>query len=414
VLHERQFRLLWTGQAISAVGDKLVLIALIFAVLNLGSATDLGLVLTASLLPNLAFMLVGGVWADRLPRQKVMLVSDLVRGGAQAVAAAILLTGTAQLWQLMALAAVYGTANAFFNPAATGLVPDTVALDRLQQANALMALSRSVIGIIGPAVGGLLVVLVGSGWVFAIDAATFALSALFLARLRLPVRLRPPRDPFLHELARGWREVTARTWVWSSIVYFAIWNLAFAPFFVLGPVVAKHSFGGARDWGIVMTLIAAGYVAGNAIALRFEPHRPLRAGYLVIGLYALPLLLLSKPFPLIIVGLGALFGAAALNVANTLWTTTLQARVPRDSISRVSAYDWLGSLIFQPIGYIVAGPLAMLIGVRATLALGAVVIAGSALVMLAVPSVRTLERRTEDETDAAVVGTSPAVHQMAV
>lgn len=393
VLQERQFRLLFLGHTLSQAGTSILPIALIFAVLEFGSASALGVVSAALLVPNLCLMLFGGVWADRLPRQKVMLYSDLARGGVQAVAAFLLIAGGARLWNFALLAALYGTANAFFNPASTGVVPETASAARLQEANALMSISRTSLAVIGPAVGGALVALFGPGWVFAVDATSFFASAVFLGRIRLPARVQAARAGMRSELARGWREVRSRSWVWISISYFGIWNLAFAPYWILGPVVAKSELGGASDWAIVMTLAAAGGIAGGFVALRFKPRFPLRAAYLLIALYALPLLLLARPFTAVVIGLGAAIGAATLEISNTLWYTTLQEHVPREALSRVSAYDWLGSLIFQPVGFVLAGPLASLLGIRTTLFLAAAVLAGSALVVTAIPSVRDLRRR---------------------
>lgn len=390
-LQERDFRLLFFGQTLSHVGSSILPIALIFAVLEFGSASALGIVSAALLVPNVCLMLFGGVWADRLPRQKVMLYADLVRAASQAVAAFLLIAGGATVWNLALLAAMYGTANAFFNPASTGLVPDTVSGPRLQEANALMSLSRTSLAVLGPAIGGALVAFVGPGWVFALDAASFVVSAMFLARLKLP-RARVPRLGMRSELARGWHEVRSRSWIWISISYFGIWNLAFAPYWILGPIVAKRDLGGATDWGIVMTLAAVGGIAGGFIALRFKPRYPLRSGYLLIALYALPLLLVARPFPAVVIGAGAAIGAATLEISNTLWYTTLQEHVPRDALSRVSAYDWLGSLVFQPLGFVLAGPLAHLFGIRPTLIGAAVVLASAALVVTAVPSIRDLRR----------------------
>src|SRR5206468_8004596 len=172
-LRERRFRLLWLGQATSTLGDGLVPVALAFAVIQTldGSPTDLGIVLAAQTLPLVAFVLAGGVWADRLPRQMVMLVSDVVRGAVQATMAVLLLSGNAELWHLVVLAAIYGTAQAFFQPAATGLVPATISAERLHQANALLGLSRSLAFVVGPAVSGVVAAVTNPGIVFVVDAA---------------------------------------------------------------------------------------------------------------------------------------------------------------------------------------------------------------------------------------------------
>lgn len=393
-IEEREFRLLWIGQTASAFGDRLVPVALAFAVIGLtGSASDLGLVFAAGLVPRVGLILIGGVWADRLPRQRVMLAADLVRGLAQAAVAIALLTGGARIWQLIVLSAVYGAANAFFDPAATGLVPETVSAGRLQQANALMGLSRASVGVIGPAVAGALVATVGPGWVFAVDSATFAVSAWSLALLRLGrLVAAAEREGLISELRGGWRELKARTWIWASVLYFSVWNLAIAPLFVLGPLVAERSLGGASDWGLISASGAAGSIVGGALALRFKPRRPLVAAYLAIGTCALEPALLARPFPTVAIAASAALAFGALSFANAIWFTALQERVPREALSRVSAYDWMGSLIFQPLGFALAGPISVGLGIGPTLLLASAVLASSSVVVLVVPSVRNLRR----------------------
>src|SRR5918912_4004155 len=227
VLAERNFGLLFVGQATSAFGDRLAPIALAFAVLDLtGSASDLGFVLAAQALPMLLLVALAGVWADRLPRQLVMLSSDAIRCGSQGATAALLLLHQARIWELVLLQAVYGAAEAFFTPAMTGLIPATAGAGRLREANALMSLSRSATGVAGPAVGGLLVALLSPGIALAGDAATFAISALSLALLRLERAPRPAGGgSMLAELREGLAEVRTRTWLWVMILYFGVFNI---------------------------------------------------------------------------------------------------------------------------------------------------------------------------------------------
>lgn len=394
VLEERPFRLFWTGQALSEIGNTLVPLALAFAVLQVtGSLSDLGLVLAAALGPRVAFLLVGGVWADRLPRQLVMLGSDLVRAASQAFLAVVLLTDAARLWHLLVGAVVYGVAQAFFGPASTGLIPQTVTPGRLQQANALVSLTRSVLNVGGPAVAGILVAVAEPGWVFAVDAATFVASAAFLAILPLPRhREQEPTSRFITYLVEGWRELRARTWVWASILYFSIWNLAIAPFFVLGPFVATEELGGASHWGAILAGGGIGAIVGSTLALRLRPRRPLVTGFLVGSLTAVEPLSLIRPLPTAAIALAAAVAFAALTVCNTLWLTSLQEHVPRAAISRVSAYDWMGSLVFMPIGYVLAGPLENALGLDTTLWLAGGVLALASVAIALVPSVRGVRR----------------------
>jgi MFS family permease len=402
-LQEPRFRLLWTAQSLSSIGDSMMLVAVPFAALQIGgSATAVGLVFAANLVPRIALMLVGGVWADRLPRQHVMIAADLVRGFGQAAGAFVLLTGAAELWQLALIAAIHGSGAAFFLPASTGLVPETVSAARLQQANAMIGLSRNVFAIAGPALAGILVYAFGPGWVYAIDAVTFGLSAAFLVRLPVSAA-RGERKTFLADLVEGWREVSSRTWVWGSIVYFSVGNLTLSAFFVLGPAVAEDELNGARDWGLILAGNALGSVLGSLLALRFRPRRPLMIGYALITVAALQPLLLIRPLPAMAIAAAGLLAWVTLSFSLTLWQTTLQELIPREALSRVVSYDWLGSLVLLPLGFAVAGPLSSLIGVDTTLLLsGAVLFVSSAAIAL-VPSVRAITRRDEPETSLSEV-----------
>jgi MFS family permease len=397
-LQEPRFRLLWTAQSFSSIGDSMVLVAVPFAALQIGgSPTAVGLVFAAGLVPRIALMLVGGVWADRLPRQHVMIAADLVRGVGQAAGAFVLLTGVAELWQLALIAAVHGSGVAFFTPAASGYVPETVSPPRLQQANALIGVSRNVFAVVGPALAGILVHAFGPGWVYAIDAGTFALSASFLVRLPAGRSHAAARKKFMVDLAEGWREVTARSWVWASILYFAVWNFAIAAFFVLGPVVSDRELSGARDWGLILSGGAIGSVVGSLLALRIRPRRPLFIGYLLISAAALPTILLVRPFPVLVIAAADVVAMVTLAFAATLWQTALQERIPREALSRVFSYDWLGSLVLMPLGFVVAGPLAMAIGIDATLWLAAGLLLASSITVALVPGVRRITRRDDDE-----------------
>jgi MFS family permease len=392
-LSERDFRLLWIGQTGSAVGDALVGVALAFAVLGVGgSAADLGLVFAAFALPRVIFTLAGGVWSDRLPRQRVMVACDLVRAAAQAVVAPILITGNAETWHLIGLALVMGSASAFFTPASVGLMPQVVSRARVQQANALVSISQSAAHIFGPLLAGLIVATIGAGWAFAIDGVSFLVSAGFLLALRPSPAAVPDRRSFLAELGDGWREVVSRRWVIASIATFSLSNVSMGAFQVLGPLVASRELGGAAAWGVIVTSGAIGGLIGGAASLRWRPERPLLVGFLLMILAQLPLVLLIPPFPALIVGAGYLITFAAIVISNTFWDTALQQRIPAHALSRVSSYDWMGSLTLQPIAYAAIGPLSEAIGIDwALLVATAIGVAANAGVLL-VPSVRGLRR----------------------
>ncbi len=359
-LTEPQFRLLWIGQTASAAGDALIPVAVAFAVLGIGgSATDLGIVFAAFTVAHVALVLAGGVMADRLPRQLVMVACDVVRCGAEVVLAVLLITHTAQIWHLALGAAVIGGASAFFLPASGGLIPQTVSAGRLQQANALMSLSRSATGIFGPPIAGLLIVTTGTGVIFLVDAATFVVSAISLLMLRLPpTQARPSEQRFLADLAAGWREVVSRRWILAAICAFALSNMAGSAFFILGAVIANTKLGGAPAWGFILTGGAIGGLIGGLLALRLRPERPLLVGFLLTSMQSLPLLALIGPLPIVLIAIASLASVAGVQLANTWWFTMLQQHVPEHARSRVSSYDWLVSLIFQPMGSLLAGPLS--------------------------------------------------------
>ena len=391
-LRERQFRLLFTGQIVSLFGDAVTGVALAFAVLDLtGSATDLGYVFAAKTVPLVAFLLIGGVFADRLPRRAVMLVADVVRFGAQGAVALLVLTHTAHIWQIVVLQAVSGTATAFFNPASTGLTPLTVSPERLQQANALRGLSMASTGIIGSAVSGALVAGVGAGWALAIDAATFLVSAYYLAQLRLPPHVKLAAQSFFGDLREGWYEFVSRTWVWVIVVSASIGNMMASVFVVLGALVAKESLGGAGAWATILAALGVGSLVGGLVSLRVRLRHPLFFGSTLLGFLALPIALLALRAPALVIAAGAVLAGGGNMIFNALWETALQQHVPPAALSRVSAYDWFGSLAFQPIGLVVAGPAAVAFGVSTTLWIAAAGMLAMALLAIATPSVRRLE-----------------------
>jgi MFS family permease len=402
-LEERPFRLLWLGQTVTAIGDRAAPVGLAFAVLELTrSASALGLVLAAATLPKLVLLLFAGVIADRLPRQHVMIASDLVRGAAQATTAGLLLGGVAEVWEIAALQAVYGVGEAFFLPAATAVVPDSVSRHLLQKANALLSTSRSGSKIVGPAAAGGLVAAFGPGSALAVDAASFVVSAWCLAAARI-ARRRPLRSAGVAEdLRRGWDEFRSRTWTWVSVAHFSIFQMAgLAPFLVLGPLVSERELGGASAWATILAAAGAGSFVGAVAGLRAEPRRPLFAAFLAVFLWVPQLLLFAVAAPVPLVAAGAFVAACGLALTNIYWYTALQNHIPGETLSRVSAYDNLGSLLLAPIGYAAAGSIAVAVGTGGGLVGAAVTVTVLTLVVLAVPSVRALPRRPEPKLEPA-------------
>jgi MFS family permease len=396
---QRSFRLFFFGQGISAVGDRVVSVALAFAVLDLtGSVKDLGLVLAAQAVPLVLFLLMGGVWADRLSRRAVMLSSDLVRAGAQGASALLLVSGNAHVWQLVVLQAVYGAAEAFFKPAAQALLPETVATADLQQANALIAVSANIANIGGPALAGVLVATIGAGWGLAIDAGSFLVSAAYLSLMRVQAVIPAARTGTLTELRAGWRAFRTRTWLWVSALEFMGSNaFAFSPYLVLGPEIARTSLGGAGAWAAISTASGIGAVIGGTVGLRWDPRYPLRAMFVTSLIGTTPLLVLLAavaPLPALLVA--ALLSGMSVSFFNLVWFAVVQRRIPGEELSRVSSWDSLGSYAVTPIGLAAAGPIGIALGISTTLyAAAALGVLGTAAV-LAVPSIRNLTRDTSD------------------
>jgi MFS family permease len=394
-LREREFRLLFSGRTISMAGSAMAPVALAFAVLDLtGSTTDLGLVLAARQVPTVIFILFGGVWSDRLPRHRVMVASNLVSGTSQAVTAALLVSGHARIWHLALLAAVNGSSSAFFFPASTGIVPQTVPPPMLQQANATLRLSLNATNITGAALGGILVAATSPGWAIAIDAVSYVGAAWCIGAMRLPSGLRIEGSTVLLELREGWHDFWSRTWLWAIVLQFAVVNaVETGTLDVLGPSVAKSHLGGAGAWGVVLAAISLGLVLTGVVMLRWRPRRILRTATFGIFPMVLPLLALAWPAPLALVIVAGFLAGAGVEIFGVLWDTAMQQEIPGEKLSRLSSYDALGSLVLMPIGLAVAGPLGAAIGFRtAFLGSAVLIVVATALVLLS-RDVRTLERR---------------------
>jgi MFS family permease len=282
-LRSRDFRLLWLSQSASVIGDALVIVAIGLYVTRLtGNPSDVGLVLASYSLPLVVFVLFGGVVADRLPRQAMMVASDVVRGLLHATLAILIATGAVRIWHMMIIGVLYGTAEAFFRPAYSGLVPQTVPEEDIQAAQALGGVSRELAEFASPALATVLVLGVGGAAAFGFDAATFAISATLVSRVRARQRGKEPvRGTVLGELREGWTAVRDRAWVWATILAFCTALLvALAPFFVLGAAVAKQVYGSEAVFGITNAAWGVGTVTGAVIGSRWRPGRPMFAGML--------------------------------------------------------------------------------------------------------------------------------------
>lgn len=397
-LREHRFRLLFASRTVSTFGGSMADVALAFAVLGIGGPTDLGLVILAREIPLVVLLLLGGVWSDRLPRHLVLVSSDVVRAVAQAGTAALLLTGNATIVAIAFLQVFYGAVNAFGVPAYHGVVPQVVPTARLQQANALLGLSYSTAGIAGPALGAVIVTAAAPGWALAVDAFTFTVSALLLVRLDLPRTLRLSGRSVLSDFREGWREFTSRSWLVAIVASFAFFQLTFFPaLLVLGPYVAKTQLGGPGAWGAILAVEAAGSLVGGLLALRVHFTRPLVVTLLLVIPAGTQVVLLGLGAPLwAIMGVAFLSGGG-FAFSSAVWFSTLQEKIPQNAISRISSFDWFGSVALNPLGYALIGPLSEVIGVGHALLLAGALNIGTTIAMLAVPSVRGLKAGPEQE-----------------
>jgi MFS family permease len=390
VLRRRDFRLVFGAALVSLVGDGVVALALAFAVLDLtGSANDLGIVLAARTLALVAALLAGGVIADRVGRRRVMIAADLVRLAAQAVIGALLVAGNATVAEIALSQLVLGGASGFFNPASSGLIP-AVAGEHLQQANALRGMAIAAGNIAGPVIAGVLVVATGPGWALLLDAASYGVSAILLVRVHRDPPAAGGARHFLADLRAGYGEVRSRTWLWSTLVVFSLVNTVAAAFPVLGALTAKRHLGGAGAWAAILAFGAVGSLIGSTTLLRLRPRRPLLAATLTGLISPLPTLALAVPAPLALIVIAALISGIGSIVFNTLWETTLQQHIPASARSRVSSYDWFGSIALAPIGLALVGPLATGIGVSAALYLCGGLDVALVATLLTVREIRTL------------------------
>jgi MFS family permease len=420
-LAERDFRRFYIGYTTSLLGTAMSSVAIAFAVLESGGTpTELGIVFTGNIVPMVAFMLGGGVIADRIGRRPVMLTADAARFLAQGTLAATLFLGRPSVWLFVVMAVIVGTGNALFLPSLSGLTVQIAPRDRLGDANALYGMAEPGAQMAGPALAGILIAVTSPAVVIAVDAATYAISALALSGLRFPGGARAKAPSLLRELAEGWAEFTAHTWLWVGTVQFALFNLiTWGPYLVLGPVLARQYLGGARAWGAILACYGGGAILGGLLALGRRPRHPLRVSTAATLGFALPPLALALHLPIVAVAAAALLTGLGSAIGSAIDTTVIQQRVPEHALSRVGAFNAVGAFAFGPLAFIAAGPMAALVGARTLLGFGAAWAAFGTLVVLAVPSVRRVtwtgeppEASSAAETDGVLTpagtGTPPS------
>jgi len=412
VLRHRDYRYLWLAHSSSVTGDRIVVVAVALLVIKLtGNASDLGLVFAAWALALVSFLLIGGVWADRLPRHRVMVATDLIRFALHAALAALILTGEVRIWQLVVIEALFGAAEAFFQPASTGLLPQTVPETEIQEANALRTLSENIAEFAGPALATGLVLGPGAGWAFALDAATFLVSAALLMRVRprpravAPAGERQAAESIWQQMREGAREVRARAWVWGTLAVFcAALFCALAPWYILGPVVAREQYGHIGVYGLVAAAFGLGTVAGSVLGIRWRPRYPMRIAMITAATWPLAGVVFGSGVTLVLVVPVCVLGGAGVALFDIWWMTALAEHIPPERLSRVSAYDWMVSLGLLPVGYALVGPLSHTLG-AVTVLVGGSAVACVALALGLLPR----ETRMLERVDAPVTAPSRSV-----
>ncbi|MEU5986172.1 MFS transporter [Streptomyces sp. NPDC047434] len=394
----RNYVLLTAAAVVTNLGTHGALIAAAFAVLQSGGdGGDVGLVAAARTLPLVLFLLIGGAIADRVPRHRVMVAANALNCVSQAAFAYLVLAGEPQLWQMMLLTALCGTGQAFFNPAAEGMLMSSVSGEQVSRAFALFRMAMHGAGIGGAALGGAMIAAFGPGWVLAIDAAAFAVAGALRAFLDVShIREREGGGGLLADLREGWQEFVGRPWLWSIVAQFSIVvALVGAAESVYGPLVARDELGGARPWGLSLAAFGVGTLVGALLMMRWKPRRMLLAGTLCVFPIALPSAALAVPLDVYGLSAAMFVSGVAIEVFGVSWMTTLHQEIPEDKLSRVSAYDWFGSTAMLPLSTALAGPAEGVFGRHEALWGSATLIVVVTALVLLVPDVRNLTRRTK-------------------
>jgi MFS family permease len=386
------FRILFIARTVSMIGDQFSYIALPFAVLMLTHSPRLvGIALGARLVPYVAFLLVGGVYSDKIPRNTILVLANGLCGACQLLLGTIILTGAADIALVIVLNMIYGFASSFLKPSYSGIIQDIVGQNQVGAANALVAISLSAGNIAGPVIGGILVAVAGAGWAINFDGASFiACSTLIIfTRKILATSSQNSKTSFMRDLAEGWRVVRTRVWLWCSIAYFGVFQfVVLGSFFVIGPLVAERSLGGASAWGTLITCSGIGGLLGGFLALRFRPSRLLVGMYIALFGVTPVLFAMAASAPFWALVVATLVWGAAFEYGGTLWETAMLQYIPRHAISRAIAYDSMVSTALQPLGLAVFGQLAATAGTSLPLTLAGAGTLVLTLGILLIPDVR--------------------------
>ncbi len=405
LLNIANFRKLLVARTISNFGNGLAPIALAFGVLDLKGATPstLSIVMAAQLFPIVAFMLVGGVIADRFPRALVVGASDIMLSALVIGNGISFITHKATVPSLVVIALLSGTLNAAWWPAFSGIVPEVVPEEQLQNANSFVGLVSNTSNIFGVVTGGILVAAIGSGPAIVVDGFTFLVAGILVFQLRGLGNRRDTqtdtssvRDDLMH----GWREFTSRTWVVTIVAGYSIIVMMFeSALSVIGPYHAKTVLGGPKPWSWILAAFSVGMVLGVIATMRIKPRRPIFVGLSMQFALAAWFASIGLTTVIPIIMVAGFFCGFAMDFFMVLWQTALQTHIPRESLSRVVSYDAFGSLFFAPLGLLLAGPLVMAIGSQNALIWFAIVTGVVVVAMLSVKDVRALTQIDDEQLD---------------
>ncbi|WP_380179062.1 MFS transporter [Kalamiella sp. sgz302252] len=386
------FRNLFLARFLTVLGNSVAPVALAFAVLDIGgTAADLGMVVAARSVFNVAFLLFGGVLADRYSRSLVLFASSTIAALSQGVVAWLVLDGAATIPLLVLLSTVNGAAAGIALPASAALVPQTVPAQALRQANAFIQAGVYIGTVLGASLGGVMTSAIGPGWGLAVDACGFAAAAPLYFSIRSHYQPAEAHASFWQDLRDGWCEFIARTWVWAVVAQFAVINAAFTGMvMVLGPVIADASFG-RTNWGMMIAAQSLGLIIGSCIALRWRPRRAMFIGVMLVALNAVPILLLAFGATAPLLMAGFCLAGTGFGQFGVIWAHALQTHIPREKLARVYAYDAMGSFITIPLGELAAGPLALRYGSTKVLLACALAIVLATAATALVRAIRGLE-----------------------
>ncbi len=414
VLQIRDFRILLIDRVLAPASVAFSMVGVSFAVLDHthGSTAKLSYVLAAQIAPSLIFALVGGVIADRIAPQLVIIAGNVMMAIGEGTFGVLVLVGHPRLWQMIALECLTGTGMAVFYPASSALLPRVVPGPVLQEASAVsrLAMNGALMG--GAVLAGFVVAAIGPGWALLICGTGLLGTVPLLLSLRVTAAAQGRRPGLYTELAEGWSEVRSRTWLWVVILQFTVVLMAwYGGFSVLGPVVARAHLGGPAAWGTITGAESLGLIVGGLVALRFSPRRPMLFIVLIGGSIAATPLALGMLWPVPLICAAAFTLGVGIEIMMVQWTLALARNIPPDKLARVSSYDVLGSVMAMPVGAVLAGPIAASAGVPATEYGAAALIVGATVLALLPRDIRTLRA---EQLAGPPPGAAPAAREITV